>query len=268
MIVADIFLYALFAWYFGNIFPGEYGTSKPLYFFLQKSYWWEEEAEEKQEPLLRKQRGGKVGIEIENLSKTYSKGFCKSSFDVAALKELSLTINKSQIFGLLGSNGAGKTTTISLLTGLFPPSSGNAYMNGYSIRREMDRVRQSLGVCCQQDVLFDHLNVEEHIKLFSYLRGEKEPQIDCRMREVGLKSETKFTLAKELSGGMKRKLCICLAFIGNPSIVFLDEPTSGVDPLSRKEMWSFFQRKKIGRTIILTTHVLSLFFKLKFRIFS
>eukprot|EP01091_Cochliopodium_minus_P007664 TRINITY_DN17556_c0_g1_i1.p1 TRINITY_DN17556_c0_g1~~TRINITY_DN17556_c0_g1_i1.p1 ORF type:complete len:456 (-),score=137.87 TRINITY_DN17556_c0_g1_i1:63-1430(-) len=255
MMAVDLVLYAFLAWYLSNIFPGEYGTSKPFYFLFQKSFWFPPQENAEKLPLLQRQEPLGSGIEVQSLSKTYQKNFfCKSSSDVIALDELSLNIEKNQIFGLLGHNGAGKSTTIGILTGLFPPSSGKAFVNGLSIKTQMDQIRESLGVCPQQDILFQDLTVEEHLILFSKLKGETECQIERRMQEVGLDLKEKTTLAKQLSGGMMRKLSVAIAFTGNPSIVFLDEPTAGIDVLSRKTIWSLLQSKKKNTTIILTTH--------------
>ncbi|KAJ8254174.1 hypothetical protein COCON_G00207860 [Conger conger] len=164
---------------------------------------------------------------------------------------------RGQITVLLGHNGAGKTTTLSMLTGLFPPSSGRAYINGYDISQDMAHVRRSLGLCPQHDVLFDNLTVREHLLFYAQLKGyprEKIPEeVDRIIRMLNLENK-RFARSKTLSGGMKRKLSIGIALIGDSKVVMLDEPTSGMDPSARRATWDLLQGERHGRTILLTTH--------------
>ena len=134
---------------------------------------------------------------------------------------------KGQITVLLGHNGAGKTTTMSILTGLFTPTSGEAHINGYNISNEMDLVRQSLGICPQHNVLFDLLTVEEHLWFFTYLKGVDDKksiknEVDSMIESLGL-LDKRHTQSKNLSGGMKRKLSVGNALVGNSRVSFRAE---------------------------------------------
>uniref|UniRef100_A0AAV1VE52 ABC transporter domain-containing protein n=1 Tax=Peronospora matthiolae TaxID=2874970 RepID=A0AAV1VE52_9STRA len=174
-----------------------------------------------------------------------------------AVGGLDLTLYTGQITALLGHNGAGKTTTISMLTGLIPPTSGNATLYGLSLREDLNELRQIMGVCPQHDVLFDELTVDEHLLLFGTMkhipRGSLKMEAERMIREVGL-TEKRKTAARDLSGGQKRKLSLALAFMGDSKLIFLDEPTSGMDPYSRRSTWDLLQRNRDDRVILLSTH--------------
>ncbi|KAM7366213.1 hypothetical protein PAMP_015672 [Pampus punctatissimus] len=147
--------------------------------------------------------------------------------------------------------------TWSILTGLFPPTSGTALINGYDIHTDMDSIRKYLGMCPQHNVLFNELTVEEHIYFYARLKGcscdEVKIEMDQMIKDVGLLHKRK-DLAKNLSGGMQRKLSVAIAFVGGSKIVILDEPTAGVDPYARRGIWELLLKYKQGRTIILSTH--------------
>uniref|UniRef100_A0A8C5SUR6 ABC transporter domain-containing protein n=1 Tax=Laticauda laticaudata TaxID=8630 RepID=A0A8C5SUR6_LATLA len=141
--------------------------------------------------------------------------------------------------------------------GLYPPTSGQAYINGYEISQDMVLIRKSLGLCPQHDVLFDHMTVEEHLYFYSGLKGfpaEKCPGEIAHILHILNLQEKRGTLSKALSGGMKRKLSIAIALIGDSKVVMLDEPTSGMDPVSRRATWELLQQQRRTRTILLTTH--------------
>uniref|UniRef100_A0A8B9KLW2 P-type phospholipid transporter n=1 Tax=Astyanax mexicanus TaxID=7994 RepID=A0A8B9KLW2_ASTMX len=195
--------------------------------------------------------GLKAGVSIRNLVKVYKTG------NKLAVDKLSLDFYQDHITSFLGHNGAGKTTTMSILTGLFAPTSGTAYVNGFDIRRDMDTIRKKLGMCPQHNVLFNELTVEEHIYFYARLKGrssgEVKQEIEQMIKDVGLPHKSK-ELAKNLSGGMQRKLSVAIAFVGGSSVVILDEPTAGVDPYARRGIWELLLKYKQGRTIILSTH--------------
>jgi ATP-binding cassette, subfamily A (ABC1), member 3 len=174
-----------------------------------------------------------------------------------AVAGVDLDMFEGQIFALLGHNGAGKTTTISMLTGLLPMSSGGASVYGRSLSKQMKAIRSNMGVCPQHDVLWADLTVEEHLTFFAGLKGvpkEKVPgAVSEVVRDVGLTEKFR-TLSKDLSGGMKRKLSVAIALIGGSKVVFLDEPTSGMDPYSRRSTWQVLQNAREGRVMVLTTH--------------
>ena len=175
----------------------------------------------------------------------------------AAVASVSLDMYEDQIFALLGHNGAGKSTTISMLSGLTPPTAGDAWAYGSSITTDLAGLRQIMGVCPQHDVLWPDLTVGEHLTYFARIKGipvgKVQEAVLGIVRDVGL-TEKMDTLSRELSGGMKRKLSVGIALIGDPKVVFLDEPTSGMDPYSRRFIWTLLQAKRKGRIMVLTTH--------------
>ncbi|KAI9988466.1 hypothetical protein PInf_021885 [Phytophthora infestans] len=174
-----------------------------------------------------------------------------------AVHGLNLTLYAGQISALLGHNGAGKTTTISMLTGLIPPTSGDATLYGRSVQADFNELRQIMGICPQHDVLFNELTVEEHLLLFGTMKhihvSSLKEEVGRMIREVGLVEKRKVA-ARNLSGGQKRKLSVALSFMGDSKLVFLDEPTSGMDPYSRRFTWNLLQRNRDDRVIVLTTH--------------
>jgi len=197
-------------------------------------------------------------VRLVNLTQVFRKwAFCSSAEDVTAVNGLTFSIAEGQVFCLLGHNGAGKTTTINILTGLMPPSAGDAWIYGLSIGDEQDRIRRILGVCPQHDILWSHLTALEHLLFYCRLRGvpphlEGAAATFC-LQEVGL-AYVANTFAKNLSGGERRRLSIGIALLGKNKLVFLDEPTTGVDPEARRSIWQIISKARQRTTIILTTH--------------
>ncbi|XP_024150087.1 ATP-binding cassette sub-family A member 2 isoform X2 [Oryzias melastigma] len=282
MLIIDAAVYGVLTWYIEAVHPGMYGLPRPWYFPLQRSYWsgsgrvetWEwpwcgggatrlSVMEEDQACAMDQRRSEEMrGIEeepshlplvvcIDKLTKVYKNG------SKLALNKLSLNLHENQVVSFLGHNGAGKTTTMSILTGLFPPTSGSATIYGHDIRTEMERIRQNLGMCPQHNVLFDKLSVEEHLWFYSRLKGMAEEDIrkemDKMIADLEL-SNKRHSLVQTLSGGMKRKLSVAIAFVGGSRAVILDEPTAGVDPYARRAIWDLILKYKQGRTILLSTH--------------
>ncbi|XP_078132550.1 phospholipid-transporting ATPase ABCA1 isoform X3 [Sander vitreus] len=259
----DAAFYWVLTWYIENVFPGQYGIPKPWYFPFTASYWCGKasvtgvdhgllkDSPVHNEYLEKPPPGIKAGVSIRNLVKIYKTG------KKLAVDGLSMDFYENQITSFLGHNGAGKTTTMSILTGLFPPTSGTALINGYDIHTDMDSIRKYLGMCPQHNVLFNELTVEEHIYFYARLKGcshdEVKHEMDQMIKDVGLPHKRK-DLAKNLSGGMQRKLSVAIAFVGGSKIVILDEPTAGVDPYARRGIWELLLKYKQGRTIILSTH--------------
>eukprot|EP00512_Aurantiochytrium_limacinum_P001341 CAMPEP_0171491806 /NCGR_PEP_ID=MMETSP0958-20121227/4060_1 /TAXON_ID=87120 /ORGANISM="Aurantiochytrium limacinum, Strain ATCCMYA-1381" /LENGTH=1969 /DNA_ID=CAMNT_0012025257 /DNA_START=215 /DNA_END=6124 /DNA_ORIENTATION=- len=192
-------------------------------------------------------------VMINGLTKTFKTPRGKLN----ANDDISFTIYEGQILALLGHNGAGKTTLSNLLTGVISPTHGDAYIGGNRISSDMAAIRGSLGVCPQANILFPNLTVLEHFKIYAGIKGvpknEMDKAISEMIAEVGLTPKTN-ALSKSLSGGMKRKLHLGIALLGNSKLVILDEPTSGQDPYSRTFTWKTIERFREGRTIILTTH--------------
>ncbi|XP_009882105.1 PREDICTED: ATP-binding cassette sub-family A member 13 [Charadrius vociferus] len=277
MMFLDSILYSIGGWYFSNIISGKCGLKNRWYFPFTFSYWknlcgverrkrhylnsnmffFNENFQEKDSappswkgPCIE---GATIGVMLLSLTKEHMDG------QKAAVKDLSLTFHRGQITALLGPNGAGKTTVISLLTGLYPPSSGTIIINGKDIRTDLAAIRTELGVCPQYDVLFNILTVREHLLLYgsvkapSWTKEELNQQVSGALEDVDL-SQHQYKPVGALSGGMKRRLSIAISFIGNSKTVVLDEPTSGVDPCSRRNIWDVLLKYKAGCTLIFTTH--------------
>lgn len=187
-------------------------------------------------------------IEIEGLRKAYG--------DLQAVDGLDLTVPEGIVFALLGPNGAGKTTTVEILEGLRRPTAGRASVLGHDVVREYDRVRSRVGILPQDFSPFDRLTPREHLRYFAALfgRGASAEELEAILELVRL-PERADVQARHLSGGEKRKLGIALALVGDPTLVFLDEPTTGLDPSARRDLWRIVEglREK-GRTVVLTTH--------------
>uniref|UniRef100_A0A672SEM8 Retinal-specific ATP-binding cassette transporter-like n=1 Tax=Sinocyclocheilus grahami TaxID=75366 RepID=A0A672SEM8_SINGR len=253
MMAVDTVLYGVLAWYLDNVFPGQYGIGRPFYFPIQPSYWLNRPEPLKQGRLFFEPEpsGLVVGVCVENLYKMFS-GSSRPAVD-----GLSITFYEGQITAFLGHNGAGKTTTMSILTGMFPPTSGTAYIYGKDIRTDMDAIRKSLGMCPQHNIIFHHMTVAEHILFYSLLKGRPLPEaqleVENMLEDLGLPHKRNEE-AQNLSGGMQRKLSVAMAFVGGAKVVFLDEPTSGVDPYSRRSIWDLLLKYRAGRTVILSTH--------------
>uniref|UniRef100_A0A8C1BBY0 ABC transporter domain-containing protein n=1 Tax=Cyprinus carpio carpio TaxID=630221 RepID=A0A8C1BBY0_CYPCA len=258
----DAFLYGVMTWYIEAVFPGQYGIPRPWYFPFTKSYWFGESNTNNTAVHGKKGNAGAVcieeepthlelGVYIKNLVKVYRHG------KKLAVDGLTLGFYEGQITSFLGHNGAGKTTTMSILTGLFPPTSGTAYIMGKDIRSELSSIRRSLGVCPQHNVLFSMLTVEEHIWFYARLKGLSEEDVKAEMEQIltdtGLPHKRK-SRTSQLSGGMQRKLSVALAFVGGSKVVILDEPTAGVDPYARRGIWDLLLKYRTGRTILLSTH--------------
>ncbi|KAF9279124.1 hypothetical protein BGZ68_008118 [Mortierella alpina] len=174
-----------------------------------------------------------------------------------AVKNVTFAVDKDTIFGLLGPNGAGKTSLIHILTGLYEPTQGWARLAGYELDTEIKDVYRNIGVCPQHDILWDDLTVGEHLYFYARLKGvnaaDERAAVLASLDAVSL-VPFEDRLTKGLSGGEKRRLSIAIALVGNPSVVFLDEPTTGLDISVRRLIWDIVLHAKQGRTIVLTTH--------------
>ena len=293
-LVFDFLLYACIGGYFNLVIPGELGRVLPWYFPFMPSFWKrlcsgircrpsspnkisKKSAEngtfnpeesfvldkvesfvgmpnvEEVEAAVRDQKRQGKGIQIRKLSKT----FATPDGPKVAVKDFSLDVYEGQILVLLGHNGAGKTTTLQMLSGMLTPTEGEVYMYGHKLSTDLSEIRKSLGFCPQHDVLYPELTVEQHVRFYAKLKGYKGEELKSVVRNgietVGLLAKA-HAKSRALSGGMKRKLSLAIALLGDSKIVFVDEPTSGVDPWSRRNMWDIIQNHREGRVIILTTH--------------
>lgn len=193
---------------------------------------------------------GSPAIVTENLHKRFG--------DLIAVQSLTLSIARGEVFGLLGSNGSGKTTTIRMLTGLLPPTSGRAVVAGIDVVANPEVVRHRLGYMSQRYGLYDDLTVEENLRFYAGLYGlvgvEGRARVEEQIEELGFTARRK-QLAGTLSGGWKQRLSLGCATSHKPDVLFLDEPTAGVDPAARRHFWEVIkERARGGTTILVTTH--------------
>ena len=190
-------------------------------------------------------------IETYGLTKKYGK--------ITAVDNLNISIEEGDIFGLLGPNGAGKTTIIKMLATLLEPTSGTATVNGFDIKKQPARVRESIGIIFQEPSSDELLTGYENIRLYAMMYGLPKDQIQTRSAEA-LKlvelTDRKDDLVKHYSGGMRRRLEIARSLIHRPKVLFLDEPTLGLDPRGRENMWNYIGKlvKELKMTVLLTTH--------------
>ena len=253
----DALLYCTIAWYAETVVPIGHGRKRHPLFFLSRSFWLPRSTSASS----RATGVAASGISVTGLTMHFNRAFwpCsgRDSTQVVALNDLALTMEESKITGLLGHNGAGKTTLISILSGLISPTAGSVTVNGVSAVTEVDRIRTQLGICPQHDTLFDLLTVDEHLWLVGCLRGLTP--LTIASRSASLLEDLHFTksrsaIAGTLSGGMKRKLSLMIAYLGEPKLVILDEPTAGMDPSTRRHAWDLVLSRRAGRTVVLTTH--------------
>ncbi|TVX94221.1 ABC transporter ATP-binding protein [Paenibacillus agilis] len=184
-------------------------------------------------------------IAVSNLHKSFG--------PVHAVKGISFTVKAGEIFTIIGPNGAGKTTTLEMIEGLLQPDQGNVQLLGLSWSSHAEKLKERIGVQLQTSAMFDLLTVEEHLDVFRSFYKRKRPVSDI-MKLVNLQEQRKQRV-KGLSGGQKQRLAIGLALINDPEVIFLDEPTTGLDPQARRNIWEIILNlKELGKTVILTTH--------------
>ncbi|XP_064490186.1 ATP-binding cassette sub-family A member 2-like [Ornithodoros turicata] len=263
LMLASTFLYSFLIWYLDNVWPYQYGIPKHPLYFLQISYW--RPPIEDYNEVLESLRDDKddvdsiepapadahVSIQLFKVTKEFH------GAEKKAVDDLSLKMYQGQITALLGHNGAGKTTTMNMITGLFPPTRGHISINGHNILRSTKRAREDLGLCPQHNVLFDEMTVQEHLYFFLSLKKGRglswREEVDQVLTDLNL-GDKRHTQARNLSGGMKRKLSLGNAIIGGSKTLILDEPTAGMDPQARRAVWTLLQRLRMDCTILLTTH--------------
>lgn len=189
-------------------------------------------------------------VAIRDLVKTFGK--------FTAVDHISLEVNRGEIFGFLGPNGAGKSTTIRILCGLLTPTSGEATVGGFDVKTEPEKIRANIGYMSQKFSLYDDLTVEENIEFFSGIYSvprDKRPERKAYVLEMSGLTDRRDTLTGLLSGGWKQRLALGCAILHQPPILFLDEPTSGVDPIARRSFWDLiYSLSKKGHTVFVSTH--------------
>lgn len=194
----------------------------------------------------------KYVIEVDRLTKKFG--------DFTAVDAITFNVELGEIFGFLGANGAGKTTAMRMLCGLSFPTSGDGHVDGYNIRTQSEQVKRNIGYMSQKFSLYEDLTAFENLRLFSTIYGLSNKEIKQRtddlFRELEMEN-MRNTLVKDIPVGWKQKLAFCAATIHNPAVVFLDEPTGGVDPVTRRRFWELiYQASSKGMTVFVTTHYL------------
>lgn len=277
MLAIDVVLYAVLAYYFDSVVPSEYGRKRPPWFCFLPSFWCQRndssfpgnagllvvedgtlsaDCRSADIEVVLQELRGKEAIKITNLTKTFSQ---RGKPNVNALDDVTLSIYKGQITALLGHNGAGKTTLINILLGMIAQTKGSINVNGLDVNNyeELAKIQRMVGICPQHDILFEKLTAAEHLRFFANIKEipteQVEQVVNKIVQEIDLKGNENVE-SHRLSGGQKRKLCVGIALVGDPQIIILDEPTSGVDPYSRRHLWSLFQSRKEDKVILLTTH--------------
>ncbi|KAI8469139.1 MAG: hypothetical protein J3K34DRAFT_522412 [Monoraphidium minutum] len=266
----DVPLWAAATWYLDKVMPRTYGQRLPPWFPLDPAYWRGVHhgppaaagAQEAPQDGDYSGGSGSAAVAVAGLRKVFPSGGGGGG-GVVALDGLSFSARRGAVAALLGRNGAGKTTAIHILTGMLQPSGGRAWVDGLDVSKEMAAVRRSLGVCPQFDVLWPQLTVGEHLATYWVLKGGggggrgggggAAAAAREAAAEVGLLDKLS-TPASQLSGGQRRKLSVAIAFLRAPKVVILDEPTSGMDPVSRRATWDIIRARRASSSVLLTTH--------------
>jgi len=283
-------VYTLLTWYLDNILSTAGTVGRKPYFFLLPEFWgcrkpttskpWKNKRKSTKlleesgadddvtEEFEKARRSVNALVRAVLLSKNFERKksgvhlpFLSNSKteEVKALQNLCLCVEPDTVMCLLGHNGAGKTTAFNLLSALHTPTSGDAFIASYSASGEADRVRDVIGICPQFDVLWNELTAREHLELFASLKllslssSSRAEMIANRLERVGLLSVAD-KYVRTFSGGMKRRLSIAISCIGDPKVILLDEPTTGMDPLAKRLVWNLIRQLKKDRAIVLTTH--------------
>uniref|UniRef100_A0A8B9SHK6 ABC transporter domain-containing protein n=1 Tax=Anas platyrhynchos TaxID=8839 RepID=A0A8B9SHK6_ANAPL len=254
MLIFDSVLYMLLAMYFDKVLPGKYGIPHPAFFCLKPSYWMRSRRGCPEEgPHSARSPEEPPGDDVELVPAEFM-----GKEAIRSREEALLIMPFGQITALLGHSGAGKTTLLNVLSGLTLPSEGSATIYDYKLSEIGDReeIREMIGICPQFNVQFEVLTVKENLRTFAEIKGIKSREVEREVQtilELLDISNVQDTQAEKLSGGQKRKLSIGIAMLGSPQVLLLDEPTAGLDPLSRHQVWSLLKEQRAGRVILFST---------------
>ncbi|CAF4083873.1 unnamed protein product [Adineta steineri] len=260
MIVSCVF-YWILSWYLEKVFVGEYGIPFDCNFLFKRDYWRSEKVSHTIEaladhavPLKRTHSNSTPNVHVDHLVK-------KFGLDKIAVNDVSFDLYENQITSLLGPNGSGKTTIFNCLLGIYKQTCGMITIESkdgmdFDTRTNMELLRKSMGYCPQHDILFDLLTVKEQIEFYAIARGfgKNKQQITSEILRLVNLEESQDLYCSALSRGMKRRLSLACAFVGDTKIILLDEPSSGLDPSNRRLLWDWLRSMKEGKTLLLTTH--------------
>jgi len=287
MLIVDIALYSVLAWYLDQVVPTEFGVRRPWYYPFMKVTHRRRTASDAPAEGDNRATGCRrpsddeeascAALQVEGLTKIYVRpstprpqGCLRrptKAEPFAANDSITFDAADGEIVGLLGHNGAGKSTFISMLVGLTPPSSGTASVYDMNVARDIDQLRNRTGFVPQSnDIIYEDLTCKQHMRLVAGIKcvgeewrereGSIQEYTDGLLDQVGLAREQHDKLAKNLSGGQQRKLCLAMALVGDPSLLILDEHSAGVDILARRKLWQLLQQSRTGRVTIIATHFL------------
>ncbi|CAI2382726.1 unnamed protein product [Moneuplotes crassus] len=266
----NLVLYMTLTWYFDHVVTSNRGVIYSKLFCCRKSYWkklcknnkddfyrrYSTDDDSSEIEIRKETSSNQVAIDIKGLTKTYKYCVCSRNFRrvCSAVKPTTLQIFEKELFCILGHNGAGKSTLINMLIGILPPTSNTATLLGLDILEDIEDARRYLGVVPQFDILWENLTVNQNMEIYCGLKNV-DPKVTIPEKLVAVNlSDCRTLLVKQMSGGMKRRLSLAMSLIGNPKIIFMDEPTSGMDPVIRKQVWEVIREIKKNCTIVLTTH--------------
>ena len=267
-LIVEWIVLLLFAIYFEMVIPNGIGIKQHPLFFLKKSFWikgaqdselvprepdFEESAEVQVERKKVWQETSSI-VRLLDLHKIYK---ITGKPDKVAVKNLALGLEYGECFGLLGPNGSGKSTTCNMLCGYFSPTSGTAMINGLDLRTQSDLIHCLMGVCPQDNIIWEELTGKEHLLFYGRLKNlsgnDLEKEVKYRLEQVDLWN-VRDKKAGQYSGGMKRRLSVAMALTGRPKVVLLDEPSTGLDPKARTNLWEVIRTAKKRSCLMLTTH--------------
>ena len=260
MMAISIVFWGFIGFYFEQIMPQNHGPALEQWNFIFSGKYWKYffcsgKKDEAKNNLQKYSPGDEEyfdGVRIQQLVKEFNVKDEKGKASILrAVDNLTVDFHAGQVAAVLGHNGAGKTTSIRMMTGSHAPTSGKIYIDGVDGLENANWVRENVGVCPQHDVLYDNLTAGEHVELFGGMKGEVDVMKTLNSVDLGPKRDE---LVKSFSGGQKRRLSVALALLGDPKLIVLDEPTTGMDVVARQSVWKMIESKKKGRCIILTTH--------------
>lgn len=265
LLATSCIMYLIILWYLDKVWPWQPGVPRPLHFICSMDYWSPgagvspaEKGQVKEEDprfFERERSERSAAVKCTGLRKRFS-SFCWS-WNKFAVNGVDMKVYEGEITCLLGHNGAGKTTTLNMISGIYPPTSGSIKVNGFDLYKRTNEARSSMSLCPQHNPLYDELNVRQHLWLYGLIKGCAKDKLKDEIEEVLRTVEMTVHSNKyphEMSGGMKRKLCLAIALVGGTEIVILDEPSSGLDTEARRVMWDLLKRIRRSKTILMTTH--------------
>ena len=264
MLIVDTVIYTALMLYLDAVFPSEWGTrAHPLFCFIEPYQWYQRRNQPQRECDLDgrdpngvfedQQRDEQPSVRLMGLRKEFE----VEGKPFVAVRDMAFDMYEGEVTVLLGHNGAGKTTCMNVMTGMLSADGGDCTIYGHSVTHDLDKVRREISLCPQHNILFQDMTCQEHLEFFAALKGQDAAQRKASAQEmlaaVDLADKAD-VFADNLSGGQKRKLSVAIAFVGGNRMVFLDEPTAGMDVAARRHTWDLIKKMSAKHTIVLTTH--------------